>query len=68
MPQIKVPSDCPVQMAALHSTSSSPEGVLLILDHVNQGSMELRNMAAHAHARVVLHQAVLVCCRAPHGF
>ena len=57
-----------MQVAALHSTSSSPEGVLLILDHVNQSSVELRNVAAHVHARVVLHQAMLICCRAPHGF
>ena len=53
-----------VQAAALHSTSSAPEGVLLILDHVDQGSMEMRDIAAHVHAGVVLHEAVLICCRA----
>lgn len=28
--------------------------------------MEVRNVAAHVHARVVLHQAMLICCRASH--
>ena len=30
--------------------------------------MKLRNIAAHVHAGVVLHQAMLICCRAPHKF